>query len=68
MDCFLHHYVLQFGVISRLDFYDDDCLAQIILRSARILDVSIDKEGANQLAKRSRGMVAVANRLLKQCA
>ncbi|MDD3840895.1 MAG: Holliday junction branch migration DNA helicase RuvB [Clostridia bacterium] len=56
----------RFGVISRLDLYTQKELTQIILRSASILDVYIDREGAGELAGRSRGTPRIANRLLKR--
>lgn len=56
----------RFGVIHRLEFYSVSELCQIILHSARILDVSIEKAGAMELAKRSRGTPRIANRILKR--
>ena len=56
----------RFGVIQRLELYDKKDLAQIIRRSARILDVEIDDEGISELAMRSRGTPRIANRLLKR--
>ena len=56
----------RFGVIQRLEFYEEDELQEIILRSADVLQVEIDKEGAGELAKRSRGTPRLANRLLKR--
>ncbi len=56
----------RFGIINRLDFYQANELEQIVLRSARILDVKIDKEGAYEIAKRSRGTPRIANRLLRR--
>ncbi|GAW92721.1 Holliday junction branch migration DNA helicase RuvB [Calderihabitans maritimus] len=56
----------RFGVISRLDFYENEELEQIIMRAAKILNVSIDHEGAREIARRSRGTPRVANRLLKR--
>lgn len=56
----------RFGVMSRLEFYTDAELTQIIVNSADKLDVSIDIEGAGQLASRSRGTPRIANRLLKR--
>jgi Holliday junction DNA helicase RuvB len=53
-------------VVSRLDFYEDEDLYQIVLRSARILKVEIDKEGAWEIAHRSRGTPRIANRLLRR--
>ena len=56
----------RFGVIYRLDFYDDAAINQIVLRSARILGVEIEPEGAAEIARRSRGTPRVANRLLRR--
>jgi len=56
----------RFGVVGRLDFYQPEDLYKIVLRSAKILKVSIDKEGAFEIAKRSRGTPRVANRLLRR--
>jgi len=56
----------RFGVISRLEFYTHDELAVIVTRSARILGMGIDREGALELARRSRGTPRIANRLLRR--
>lgn len=56
----------RFGIIDRLELYTKDELRQIIDRSARILNVEIDDEGAEEIAARSRGTPRVANRLLKR--
>lgn len=56
----------RFGAVFRLDFYDDEAMRQIIKRSARILNVEIDDEGAVEIARRSRGTPRVANRLLRR--
>ncbi len=56
----------RFGVICRLEYYTNDELYQIITRSARILKIDTDKEGAYEIARRSRGTPRVANRLLKR--
>ncbi len=56
----------RFGVQSRLDYYSQDELQAIIMRSARILNVDIDEEGARELARRSRGTPRIANRLLRR--
>ena len=56
----------RFGVISRLEMYSPEELKQIVLRSARILGIEIDEEGAAEIASRSRGTPRVANRLLKR--
>lgn len=56
----------RFGVVHRLEFYTPDELESIITRSAKVLEVKIDKEGARELARRSRGTPRLANRLLKR--
>lgn len=56
----------RFGVVNRLSFYTVAELKQIILHSARILEVEIDSDGAMELARRSRGTPRLANRLLKR--
>jgi Holliday junction DNA helicase RuvB len=56
----------RFGVCHRLEHYSPDHLAEIVARSARILGVTIDAEGAATIAGRSRGTPRVANRLLKR--
>jgi Holliday junction DNA helicase RuvB len=56
----------RFGVVSRLDYYNSDNLKSIILRSAKILDVKVDDEGAFEIARRSRGTPRIANRLLRR--
>lgn len=57
----------RFGVTNRLDYYDPDHLFQIIRRSAGILKVSVDPDGAAEIARRSRGTPRIANRLLRRC-
>lgn len=56
----------RFGVIHRLEFYSVEELLLIILHSAKILNVEIDREGAMELARRSRGTPRLANRILKR--
>ncbi len=56
----------RFGIAFRLDHYSTDELALIVERSAQILGVSIDDEGAHEIARRSRGTPRLANRLLKR--
>ena len=56
----------RFGVIHRLEFYTIDELESIINRSAEVLGVTIDPDGAKELARRSRGTPRLANRLLKR--
>ena len=56
----------RFGVISRLEFYTDDQLAVIVERSAGLLGIDIEKSGAEEIARRSRGTPRIANRLLRR--
>ena len=56
----------RFGVVHRLEFYSVDELIAIIKRSARVLNIHIDEEGAHEIARRSRGTPRLANRLLKR--
>jgi holliday junction DNA helicase RuvB len=56
----------RFGVSHRLEYYDPEHLALIVERSAAILGVDIDSDGAARIAARSRGTPRVANRLLKR--
>ena len=57
----------RFGISNRLDYYDTETLFEIILRSAKILGVKIDKDGAREISRRSRGTPRIANRLLRRC-
>jgi len=56
----------RFGVVSRLDYYQPGELAQILTRSANLLQIKADEEGIFEIAKRSRGTPRVANRLLRR--
>jgi holliday junction DNA helicase RuvB len=56
----------RFGIVHRLDFYTEADIEEIVLRSARILDVQIDQTSAVAIARRSRGTPRVANRLLRR--
>jgi Holliday junction DNA helicase RuvB len=56
----------RFGYVARLDYYPDDALRSIIERSARLLELSLTKEAAHELARRSRGTPRIANRLLRR--
>lgn len=56
----------RFGLVARLDYYDEDELSSIVSRAAGILDISIDSEAARQVALRSRGTPRIANRLLRR--
>ena len=56
----------RFGIVQRLEFYEVADLAHIVERSARILEIGIDKSGAAEIARRSRGTPRIANRLLRR--
>ena len=56
----------RFGVISRLELYSPSELAAIVMRSAGILGIEIDSQGAEEIARRSRGTPRIANRLIKR--
>lgn len=56
----------RFGVTLRLNFYRQEELARIVKRSAQVLGIEIDQEGAEEIARRARGTPRVANRLLKR--
>jgi len=56
----------RFGIVQRLEFYDCDELAQIVTRTASILDLPADEAGVIQIASRSRGTARIANRLLRR--
>jgi Holliday junction DNA helicase RuvB len=56
----------RFGIKFRLDYYEAEYIQKIILRSAKILNVSIDKDASFEIAKRSRGTPRIANRLLRR--
>jgi Holliday junction DNA helicase RuvB len=56
----------RFGIVHRLDFYTEHDILEIVIRSARILDVEIDPDAAREIARRSRGTPRVANRLLRR--
>ncbi len=56
----------RFGVVNRLEFYQPEELCKIIMHSAKLLGVVIDREGAMELARRSRGTPRLANRFLKR--
>ena len=57
----------RFGISNRLDYYTPDILFSIIVRSATILGIEIDKAGAMEISTRSRGTPRIANRLLRRC-
>lgn len=56
----------RFGIQERLQFYDREALQKILIRSAKILELDIEPEGAAEIARRARGTPRVANRLLKR--
>ncbi|GKV65737.1 MULTISPECIES: Holliday junction branch migration DNA helicase RuvB [unclassified Sporosarcina] len=56
----------RFGVPLRLEYYDEEALTEIVVRSAGLFDVQIDSQAAVELAKRSRGTPRIANRLLRR--
>jgi len=56
----------RFGVVLRMDYYLPEELTQIVTRSAKLLNIEIDSDGAFEIAKRSRGTPRIANRLLKR--
>lgn len=56
----------RFGIMCKLEFYSDDELAEIVKRSARVLDLEIEEDAAHEIAIRSRKTPRIANRLLKR--
>ncbi|MEK4065733.1 Holliday junction branch migration DNA helicase RuvB [Peribacillus sp. FSL R5-0717] len=56
----------RFGVLSRLEYYTENHLTDIIIRTARIMDTEMDDQAAAELARRSRGTPRIANRLLRR--
>lgn len=56
----------RFGIIHRLEFYNPEELHQVVLRTAKILNIEITDEGAKAIARRSRGTPRIANRLVKR--
>ena len=56
----------RFGIVARLEFYDQKELSKIVQRSANLLEVEIDTKGAVEIAKRSRGTPRIVNRLLRR--
>lgn len=56
----------RFGIVHRLELYDEKDLMTIVNRSAKILDIEIDEESSREIARRSRGTPRIANRLLKR--
>jgi Holliday junction DNA helicase RuvB len=56
----------RFGIIERLDYYPPEELAQVVLRSARLLSLRVDAEAASEIARRARGTPRIVNRLLRR--
>jgi Holliday junction DNA helicase RuvB len=56
----------RFGSVHRLDFYDENAMDAIVRRSARILNIKVETDGAREIARRARGTPRIANRLLKR--
>ena len=56
----------RFGIVQRLEFYEEDELREIVTRSAQIMNISLDDSGAGQIASRARGTPRIANRLLRR--
>lgn len=56
----------RFGIVNRLEFYDHNDLQSIVTRSAKILNIEIEADGAHEIAGRSRGTPRIANRLLRR--
>ncbi|NLN34791.1 MAG: Holliday junction branch migration DNA helicase RuvB [Candidatus Cloacimonetes bacterium] len=56
----------RFGIVLRLDYYDQASIERIIKRSAKLLNIPADEEGVKELARRSRGTPRIANRLLRR--
>ncbi|HXR56779.1 MAG TPA: Holliday junction branch migration DNA helicase RuvB [Casimicrobiaceae bacterium] len=56
----------RFGIVARLEFYSPEELTQIVTRSARLLSMKVEPEGALEIARRSRGTPRIANRLLRR--
>jgi Holliday junction DNA helicase RuvB len=56
----------RFGLVLRLNHYEQEELGRIVMRSARLLDIQVDSQGAEEIARRSRGTPRIANRLLRR--
>jgi Holliday junction DNA helicase RuvB len=56
----------RFGIVARLEFYSPEELTRIVVRSARLLEIALEADGALEIARRSRGTPRVANRLLRR--
>ncbi|MFQ8582607.1 MAG: hypothetical protein ACLSA6_08745 [Holdemania massiliensis] len=61
-DCSLRD---RFGIVNKLEYYDEDQLSQIVSRTSRVLNVEAAPEAVREIAKRSRGTPRIANRLLQ---
>lgn len=57
----------RFGITNRLDYYAADTIQNILVRSARLLNIGCDEQGLHEIARRSRGTPRIANRLLRRC-
>ena len=56
----------RFGIVARLEFYTPEELTRIVARSAKLMQIAVDADGAHEIAKRSRGTPRIANRLLRR--
>ncbi len=56
----------RFGIVQRLEFYNIDDLSHIVARSGRLMELSVDEQGAREIARRARGTPRIANRLLRR--
>ncbi|MFC6175717.1 Holliday junction branch migration DNA helicase RuvB [Companilactobacillus huachuanensis] len=56
----------RFGIVERMEYYTIDELSKIVFRSANVLNINVDEDGAHEIARRSRGTPRIANRLLKR--
>ena len=56
----------RFGIVNKLEYYDEDQLSQIVSRTSRVLNVAAAPEAVREIAKRSRGTPRIANRLLRR--
>ena len=56
----------RFGIVERLDYYSPEELLDIVIRSARIMEIDIERDGAFEIARRARGTPRIANRILRR--
>ncbi len=56
----------RFGVLSRLEYYNEEQLTEICMRTAQIIDIGLDEDAAHEISRRSRGTPRIANRLLRR--